>query len=54
MNTMNTIIKTYMIWEVLNEINAPLGKYAAFGNHDYGGGRKSLQANYENSGFLLL
>ena len=43
------------IWEVLNEINAPLGKYAVFGNHDYGGGaERAYKQIMENSGFLLL
>lgn len=43
------------IWEELNLINAPLGKYAIYGNHDYGGGAESVYKNImENSGFVLL
>lgn len=43
------------IWEVLSEINAPLGKYAIYGNHDYGGGAEKIYKQImENSGFKLL
>ncbi len=43
------------IWEVLNEINAPLGKYAVYGNHDYGGGaERAYKKIMENGGFELL
>ncbi len=43
------------IWEVLSEINAPLGKYAVYGNHDYGGGaERAYKQIMGNSGFKLL
>ena len=43
------------IWEELSLINAPLGKYAVYGNHDYGGGAEYVYKNImENSGFVLL
>ncbi len=43
------------IWEVLSEINAPLGKYAVYGNHDYGGGAENAYKQImKNSGFKLL
>lgn len=43
------------IWEVLSEINAPLGKYAVYGNHDYGGGAERVYKQImENSDFKLL
>lgn len=43
------------IWEVLSNINAPLGKYAVYGNHDYGGGaERAYKQIMENSGFELL
>lgn len=43
------------IWKVLSEINAPLGKYAVYGNHDYGGGaERAYKQIMENSGFKLL
>ncbi len=46
---------THEIWEVLSEINAPLGKYAVFGNHDYGGGaERAYKQIMENSGFQVL
>lgn len=43
------------IWEILKEIKAPLGKYAVYGNHDYGGGAKrAYDEIMQNSGFILL
>lgn len=43
------------IWEVLSKINAPLGKYAVYGNHDYGGGaERAYKQIMGNSGFKLL
>lgn len=43
------------IWEALGKINAPLGKYAVYGNHDYGGGaERAYKQIMENSGFNLL
>jgi len=43
------------IWEILNTIKAPLGKYAVYGNHDYGGGAERIYEQImENSGFILL
>lgn len=43
------------IWEALSLINAPLGKYAVYGNHDYGGGAERIYKNImENSGFLVM
>ncbi|HBC32020.1 MAG TPA: metallophosphoesterase [Clostridiales bacterium] len=43
------------IWEVLSKINAPLGKYAVYGNHDYGGGaERAYKKIMENSGFQVL
>lgn len=43
------------IWEELSLINAPLGKYAVYGNHDYGGGAEVVYKKImENSGFILL
>lgn len=43
------------IWEELSLINAPLGRYAIYGNHDYGGGaERAFREIIENSGFILL
>ena len=43
------------IWEVLSEIKAPLGKYAVYGNHDYGGGaERAYKQIMEESGFQIL
>ncbi|NLJ57979.1 MAG: metallophosphoesterase [Tissierellia bacterium] len=43
------------IWEILSEIKAPLGKFAVYGNHDYGGGAERVYRHImENSGFQLL
>lgn len=39
----------------LGLINAPLGKYAIYGNHDYGGGAERIYKNVmEDSGFKIL
>jgi len=39
----------------LSEIEAPYGKYAVFGNHDYGGGAENkYQAIMESGGFTVL
>ncbi|MHC5215882.1 metallophosphoesterase [Enterococcus sp. LJL128] len=41
--------------ELLNSIQAPMGKFAVWGNHDYGGGAASVYAAVmANSGFQLL
>ncbi len=43
------------IWSLLKEINAPLGKYAVYGNHDYGGGaEQAYKKIMENSDFIVL
>lgn len=43
------------IWEILGGINAPFGKYAIYGNHDYGGGAERIYKKImENSGFAVL
>ncbi len=43
------------IWEILGSINAPLGKYAVYGNHDYGGGAERIYGKImEESGFVIL
>lgn len=43
------------IWEALGEIKAPLGKYAVYGNHDYGGGAERVYKKImEKSNFILL
>lgn len=43
------------IWEILSQIEAPLGKYAIYGNHDYGGGAERVfKQIMANSGFHLL
>lgn len=43
------------IWDILGLINAPLGKYAIYGNHDYGGGAERIYKKVmENSGFKIL
>ncbi len=44
-----------VIWESLAAINASLGKYAIYGNHDYGGGaEQAYKSIMENSGFVIL
>lgn len=43
------------IWEILGSIDAPLGKYAVYGNHDYGGGAERIYGEImEKSGFVIL
>lgn len=43
------------IWEILSGIKASLGKYAIYGNHDYGGGAERIYKKImKNSGFELL
>lgn len=43
------------ISEKLAEINAPYGKFAVFGNHDYGGGaEKQFPSIMEAGGFTIL
>jgi predicted MPP superfamily phosphohydrolase len=43
------------IGKVLGEIHAPFGKYAVYGNHDYGGGAERVfRKVMEDSGFKLL
>ncbi len=43
------------ISEKLSEIEAPYGKFAIFGNHDYGGGAESeYESIMENGGFSVL
>lgn len=43
------------IWSILGKINAPLGKYAIYGNHDYGGGAERIYKRImENSDFVIL
>lgn len=45
----------YNIWKTLKKINAPLGKYAIYGNHDYGGGAEKIYKKImEDSGFIIL
>ncbi|MBL1227843.1 metallophosphoesterase [Enterococcus sp. BWB1-3] len=40
---------------LMNELKAPLGKFAIWGNHDYGGGAHSVYPNiWSSSGFHLL
>ncbi len=47
--------KIHEIWEVLNEIKAPLGKYAVYGNHDYGGGaERAFRQIMEKGSFQIL
>ncbi len=43
------------IWETLKQIKAPLGKYAVYGNHDYGGGGEAIYRKImDKSGFTTL
>lgn len=43
------------IISVLSSLDAPYGKYAIFGNHDYGGGAERLYAGWmESTGFTVL
>jgi predicted MPP superfamily phosphohydrolase len=44
-----------LIWEALGDIKATIGKYAIYGNHDYGGGAEQVYKTImENSGFTIL
>ena len=44
-----------VISEKLSEIEAPYGKFAIFGNHDYGGGAENkYQSIMEAGGFIVL
>jgi predicted MPP superfamily phosphohydrolase len=44
-----------VISEKLSEIEAPYGKFAIFGNHDYGGGAENkYQSIMESGGFTVL
>ncbi len=44
-----------LISEILSEIQAPLGKFAIFGNHDYGGGAENeYESIMESGGFTVL
>ena len=44
-----------IISEKLSEIQAPYGKYAIFGNHDYGGGAENqYESIMEAGGFTVL
>ncbi len=46
---------TRLISLKLSEIQAPYGKFAIFGNHDYGGGAENeYEAIMENGGFTVL
>ena len=39
----------------LSELTAPMGKYAVFGNHDYGGGARNAYGEImESGGFVVL
>ena len=41
--------------KLLAELNAPLGKFAIWGNHDYGGGAAAVYPSiWHNSGFQLM
>lgn len=45
----------YILSEKLAEIDAPYGKYAIFGNHDYGGGAENeYMTIMEDGGFTVL
>ena len=44
-----------LVSEALARIQAPIGKYAVFGNHDYGGGAEfNYQSIMEAGGFMVL
>ena len=44
-----------LVSEALARVQAPLGKFAVFGNHDYGGGAEfNYQSIMEDGGFLVL
>lgn len=43
------------IWNNLKEIDADIGKFAIYGNHDYGGGAEQVYKRVmEESGFVIL
>jgi predicted MPP superfamily phosphohydrolase len=44
-----------LISEILSEVQAPLGKFAIFGNHDYGGAPENeYESIMEAGGFTVL
>ncbi|NFN04225.1 metallophosphoesterase [Clostridium botulinum] len=46
---------TSKVAPILKKLNANIGKYAIYGNHDYGGGAKNIYKNVmEDSGFKIL
>ncbi|MBZ9691154.1 metallophosphoesterase [Clostridium sp. M14] len=46
---------TSKVTPILKKLNAKIGKYAIYGNHDYGGGAKNIYINVmEDSGFRIL
>ncbi|WP_252254354.1 metallophosphoesterase [Clostridium sp. ZBS12] len=46
---------TSKVTPILKKLNAKIGKYAIYGNHDYGGGAKNIYKNVmEDSGFKIL
>ncbi|MBN1038241.1 MULTISPECIES: metallophosphoesterase [unclassified Clostridium] len=46
---------TSKVAPILKKLNAKIGKYAIYGNHDYGGGAKNIYKNVmEDSGFKIL
>ncbi|NFI94808.1 metallophosphoesterase [Clostridium botulinum] len=46
---------TSKVAHILKKLNAKIGKYAIYGNHDYGGGAKNIYKNVmEDSGFKIL
>ncbi|WP_265887205.1 metallophosphoesterase [Clostridium botulinum] len=46
---------TSKVVPILKKLNANIGKYAIYGNHDYGGGAKNIYKNVmEDSGFKIL
>lgn len=49
-NQSNGSESTYPISEKLSKLNASLGKYAVFGNHDYGGGAENHYEDIMNAG----
>ncbi|HBJ1651594.1 UNVERIFIED_ORG: DNA repair exonuclease [Clostridium botulinum] len=46
---------TSKVAPILKKLNSNIGKYAIYGNHDYGGGAKNIYKNVmEDSGFKIL
>ncbi|MBN1064468.1 metallophosphoesterase [Clostridium botulinum] len=46
---------TSKVAPILKKLNTNIGKYAIYGNHDYGGGAKNIYKNVmEDSGFKIL